>query len=200
VVCRTLKVAHSDQALAPHRVALVLNREQGDGSAGMVRQVALTELRESLVGSPLQGVVEGITGGRGEPGRHARVRRVSWDVHVDLTTSTLELMVRATTVRGSPRVAEMVKDVPEQGRKVGTVQPVTTEPSAGPVGGVGVVIHLSTIRKKRIIISSTKKRQQIRTQKKPPRQHINSGSDSDNLAKLRCVKMVQNLEIYLISK
>jgi hypothetical protein len=155
MVCRTLRVTHSGQALALHHVALILNREQGNGSAGKARQVVLTELHEGLVGSPLQGVVEVIAGGRGEPGHHARVRRVSQDVHVDLTTSTPELTVRVITVCGSPRVAEMVKHVPEQGRKVGTVQPVATEPSIGPDGDVGLVIHLSITRKKRIIISST---------------------------------------------
>jgi hypothetical protein len=110
--------------------------------------VALTELHEGLVGSPLQGVIEVIAGGRGESGRHARVRRVRRDVHVDLAVSTSELTVRVTTVHGSLRVTEMVKHVPEQGRKARTVQPVTTEPSVGSEGGVGVVIHLSTTRKK----------------------------------------------------
>jgi hypothetical protein len=94
------------------------------------------------VGSPLHGVIEVITGGRGEPGCHARVRRVSRDVHVDLAASTPELMVRVITVRGSPRVAKMVKHVPEQGRKAQTVQPITTEPFVSPEGGVGVVVHL----------------------------------------------------------
>jgi hypothetical protein len=84
------------------------------------------------VGSPLHGATEVIANGHGEPGHHARVGRVSQDIHVDLTVSTPELIVRATTVRGSPRVAEMVKHVPEQGRKTRTVQPITTEPSIGP--------------------------------------------------------------------
>jgi hypothetical protein len=110
--------------------------------------VALTELREGLVGRPLQGVVEVVAGGRGEPGRHARVRRVSRDVHVDLAASTPELTVWAPTVRGSPRVAETVEHIPEQGRKDWMVQLVTTEPSVGPKGCVGVVIHLSKTRKK----------------------------------------------------
>jgi hypothetical protein len=110
--------------------------------------VVLTELHEGLMGSPLQGVIEVVVGGRGEPDRHARVGRVSRDVHVDLAASTSELRVRVTTVRGSPRVAEIMKCVLEQSRKAGTVQPVITEPSVGPEGGVGVVIHLSTIRKK----------------------------------------------------
>jgi hypothetical protein len=53
VVCRTLRVAHSGQARASRRVALVLDREQGIGAVGKARQVALTELYEGLVGSPL---------------------------------------------------------------------------------------------------------------------------------------------------
>jgi hypothetical protein len=75
--------------------------------------VALTELCEGLVGSPLQSVIEVIVGGCGKPDRHARVEGVSRDVHVDLTTSMPELMVRAATVRGSSRVAKMVKHIPE---------------------------------------------------------------------------------------
>jgi hypothetical protein len=65
------------------------------------------------------------------------------DVHVDFAASTPELMIWAATVRGSPRVAEMVQHVPEQGRNAGMVQPVATKPSVGPMGGVGVVVHLS---------------------------------------------------------
>jgi hypothetical protein len=174
-----LRVTHSGLALAPRRVALIMNREQGNGGASKTRQVVLTELHEGLVGSRLQGVIEVVAGGHGELGRHARVRRVSRDVHVDLTASTPGITLQVTTVRGSPCVAETVKHIPEQGRKARTVQPVTTEPSVGPEGGVGVVIYLSTTRKKQIIISSMEQRQQTRTQKKPPRQHVNSGSDSD---------------------
>jgi hypothetical protein len=148
VVHRTLGVTHNGQALAPCRVALILNRKQGNGCAGKAQQVALTELHEGLVGSPLQGVVEVVAGRRGEPGHHARVRRLSRDVHVDLTASMPKLTVWATTVRGSPRVAETVKHVLKQGRKTGMTQPVTTEPSVGPEGDIGVVIHLSTTRKK----------------------------------------------------
>jgi hypothetical protein len=67
---------------------------------------------------------------------------------MDLTAPTPKLTVQATMVCGSPRVAKTVKHVPEQGRKAGTVQAVSTEPSIGPEGGVGVVVHLSTTRKK----------------------------------------------------
>jgi hypothetical protein len=88
-----LGVAHSDQALAPRRVALILNGEQGNGGARKAQQVALIELCEGLVGNPLQGVIEVVAAGRGEPGRHARVRRVSRDIHVDLTAAPPELMV-----------------------------------------------------------------------------------------------------------
>jgi hypothetical protein len=87
---------------------------------------------------------------------------------VDLAASTAELMVRATMVCGSPRVATTVKHVPEQGQKAGTVQPVATKPSIGPEGCIGVVVHLSKIRKKQVTISSTEQRQQTKTQKKPP--------------------------------
>jgi hypothetical protein len=113
VVRRALGVTHSGQALAPRRVALVLDGEQGNGSAGKARQVALTELREGLVGNPPQGVVEVIAGGRGEPGRHARVRGLSRDVHMDIAASMPELTVRAARIRRNPRVAEMVKHVLE---------------------------------------------------------------------------------------
>jgi hypothetical protein len=99
------------------------------------------------VGSPLEGVIEVIADGRGEPGRHAWVRRVSRDIHVDLTASTPELTVRMNTVRGSPHVADTVEHIPEQGQKAGTVQPVATEPSIGLEGDIGVVIHLSKTRK-----------------------------------------------------
>jgi hypothetical protein len=62
-------------------------------------------------------VIEVVAGGRGEPGRHARVGRVNRGIHVDLTTSTHEPTVWATMVHGSPRVAETVKHVLKQGRK-----------------------------------------------------------------------------------
>jgi hypothetical protein len=60
----------------------------------------------------------------------------------------------------SPRMAETVEHVLEQSRKVGTVQSVAMKPSVSPEGVVGVVIHLSKTRKKRINISSIEQRQQ----------------------------------------
>jgi hypothetical protein len=93
VVSRALGVTNGGQALTPRCVALVLDGEQDNSGADEARQVALTKLREGLVGSPLQGDIEVVAGGRGEPGRHAWVRRVSWDVHVDLAASTPKLTV-----------------------------------------------------------------------------------------------------------
>jgi hypothetical protein len=110
--------------------------------------VALIELHEGLVGSPLQSVVEVITSSRGKPSRHGQVGGVSQNVHVDLAAPQPELMVRTATVRGEPRVAEAVQHVLKQGGEPGAVQPVTTEPSVGSKGGIGVVIHLSKTREK----------------------------------------------------
>jgi hypothetical protein len=53
MVSRTLGVTHGGQALTPHRVTLILDKGQGNGGANKARQVALTKLREALVGSPL---------------------------------------------------------------------------------------------------------------------------------------------------
>jgi hypothetical protein len=53
VVGRKLRVANSSHALIPHRIALVLNGEQGDGGAVEDWQVVLKELCEGLVCSPL---------------------------------------------------------------------------------------------------------------------------------------------------
>jgi hypothetical protein len=58
VVGRKLGVTNDSHALTPHRVALVSNGEQGDDGTVEARQVALTELHESLVGSPIQGVIK----------------------------------------------------------------------------------------------------------------------------------------------
>jgi hypothetical protein len=54
------------------------------------------------------------------------------------------------TVCGNPCVAKAVQHVPEQGGKTGAVQPITTEPSVGFEGGIGVVVHLLKTREKRI--------------------------------------------------
>jgi hypothetical protein len=121
---------------------------------------------------------------------------------MDLKASMPELLVRATAVRGNPLVVKTVKHIPEQGRKAGTVQPIVTEPSVGLEGGVGVVIHLSTTRKKRTIISPIEQRQQPELKRN---HHDNTSTQiltqtDDNPAKLSCVKMVQNLENYLIPK
>jgi hypothetical protein len=152
-----LEVTHGSQAFTPHHVALILDGEQSNGGAGEAWQMALIELREGLMGSPLQSVIEVIAYSRGEPGHHAQVGGMS------LAASMPKLVVRAATVRGSPRVAEMVQHIPEQGRKAGTVQHVPEQgqkaamkSSVGPDGGVGLVVHLSKSREKRINISSIK--------------------------------------------
>jgi hypothetical protein len=62
---------------------------------------------------------------------------------VDLAVPRPEL-----TVRRSPLIAKAVQHVPEQGGKDGAVQPVTTEPSIGSEGGIGVVVHLLKTREK----------------------------------------------------
>jgi hypothetical protein len=127
--------------------------------------VALTELREGLVGSPLQSVVEVVPSSRGKSSRHGRVGGVSQNVHMNLAAPQSELMVRTDAIRGKPRVAEAVQHVLKQGRKPEAVQPITTEPSVSSKGGVGVVIHLSKTREKRINISSIEQRQQTKTPK-----------------------------------
>jgi hypothetical protein len=148
MVGQKLGVVDGGHTLTPHRVALILNGEQGKSGVAENRQVALTELLEGLVGSPLQSVVEAVTPSRGKSSRHGWVGGVSQNVHMDLTAPQPELMVRTAMVRGKPCVAEAVQHVPEQGGKRGAVQPITMEPSVGSKGGVGVVIHLSKIRKK----------------------------------------------------
>jgi hypothetical protein len=84
VVGWKLRVTNGGHTLTAHHIALVLNREQGDGGVIEDRQVALTELREGLVGSPVRSVIEVITPSRGEPSRHGQVSGVSRDVHMDL--------------------------------------------------------------------------------------------------------------------
>jgi hypothetical protein len=53
MVGQKLGVADGAHALTLHHVALILNGEQGNGSVTENWQVALTELHEGLVGSPL---------------------------------------------------------------------------------------------------------------------------------------------------
>jgi hypothetical protein len=106
-----IRVANGGQALTPNCVALVPDRKQGNSNAIETQQVALTKLHEDLVGNPLQSVIEVVALSRGEPSRHARVRGVSWDVHVVLTMRMPKLTVWMTTVRGSPRVPETVQHV-----------------------------------------------------------------------------------------
>jgi hypothetical protein len=72
-----------------------------------------SELREDLVGSPLQSVVEVITPSCGKPSYHGRVGGVSRNVHIDLAAPQPKWMVRAATVRGEPRVAKAVQHVSE---------------------------------------------------------------------------------------
>jgi hypothetical protein len=108
VVGQKLEVANGSHALTLHRIALILNGEQGDGGAVEDQQVALTELHEGLMGSPLQSVIEVVAPSRGEPSRHGRVSGVSWNVHMDLVVPKPKLTVRATTVRGSPLIAKAV--------------------------------------------------------------------------------------------
>jgi hypothetical protein len=61
MVGRKLGVANGGYALTSHRVALVLNGEQGYGGVAEDWHVALIELCEGLVGSPLYSVVEVVT-------------------------------------------------------------------------------------------------------------------------------------------
>jgi hypothetical protein len=160
-------VNNSGHALTPHRVALVLLREQGNGGVTEDWQVALTELREGLVGSPLQSVIEVVASSRGKPSHHSQVSGVGRNVHMDLATPQPKLMVQAATVRGNPHVAKAVQHVLEQGGKTGAVQHFTMEPSIRSEGGVGAVVHLSKTREKQINISSIEQRQQTTTPNKP---------------------------------
>jgi hypothetical protein len=98
--------------------------------------------------SLLQSVIEIVTPSCGKPSHHGQISGVSQNVHMDLAVPQPELTVRMATVRGEPRVAEAVQHVSEKGGEPGVEQPITTEPSIGSKGGVGVVIHLSKIREK----------------------------------------------------
>jgi hypothetical protein len=112
-----LGVTNGGHTLTPHRVALILNGEQGESGVAKDRQVMLIELCEGLVGSPLQSVVEVITPSHGKPSCHGWVGGVSRNVHMDLAAPQRELMVQAAMVRGMSCVAEEVQHVPEQGGK-----------------------------------------------------------------------------------
>jgi hypothetical protein len=148
MVDRKLRVTDGGHVHTPHHVALVLNGEQGNDSVTENRQVALTELCEGLVGSPLQSVVEVVTPSHGKPSCYGRVGGVSRNVHMDLAAPQPELMVRAAAIHEKSRVAKAVQHVPEQGGKPWAVQSVTAESFISSKGGVGVVIHLSKIREK----------------------------------------------------
>jgi hypothetical protein len=111
---------------------------------------------------------------------------------MDLAAFMPELTVWVTTVRESPRVAETVKHVSKQGQKAGTVQPVATEPSIGPEGGVGVVVHLLGTRKNETTFHPLNR--DIKPELKR-NHHDNTSTQillltSDNLAKPCCVKPV----------
>jgi hypothetical protein len=167
VVGRKLGVTNGGHVLTLHRVTLISNGEQGDGGVAEDQQVAFTKLREGLIDNPLQSVVKVIAPSRGKPSHHGRVSGVSRNVHMDLAAPQPELTVQAATVCRNPRVAKAVQHVPEQGGKIGAVQPITTKPYVGSDGGVGVVVHLSKTREKRINISSIGQRQQTKTPNKP---------------------------------
>jgi hypothetical protein len=110
---RKLGIANGGHALTPQRIVLILNGEQGDGGVTEDWHVVLTELREGLVGSPLQSVVELIDSSRGKPSRHGRVSGVSQNVHMDLAAPQPKLTVRIAMVCGNPCVAKAVQHVLE---------------------------------------------------------------------------------------
>jgi hypothetical protein len=105
MVGRKHTVTNSGHALTPHHVALVSNGEQGNGGVTEDWQVVLIELREGLVGSPLQSVIEVVASNRGKPSHHSRVSGVSQNVHMDHTAPQPKLTVQTTTVCRNPRVA-----------------------------------------------------------------------------------------------
>jgi hypothetical protein len=73
---------------------------------------------------------------------------VSLNVHMDLAAPQPELTVWTAMLCRYPHIAKVVQHVPEQGGKIGVVQPITTEPSVGSKGEIGVVIHLLKTREK----------------------------------------------------
>jgi hypothetical protein len=103
MVGRKLGVVDGGHTLTPHRITLVLNGEQGNGGVTENRQVALIELCEGLVGSPLQSVVEVVTPSRGKPSHLVWVGGVSQNVHMDLSAPQPKLKVQMATVRGTSR-------------------------------------------------------------------------------------------------
>jgi hypothetical protein len=85
--------------------------------------VTLTELCEGLVSSPLQSIVKVVVSSRGKLSRHSRVSGVSRNVHMDHTAPQPELTLRATIVRGNPRVAKSVQHVRSKVGKLGRCNP-----------------------------------------------------------------------------
>jgi hypothetical protein len=122
---------------------------------------------------------------------------------MDLAAPQSELTVQTTVIRGTTLVAEAVQHVSEQGKKLGAVQPVTTEPSIGSKGGVGVVIHLSKQGGNESTFHLSNRDNKPKLQNKPRRQqNVNSDSvfSKDNLAKLHRLRLVQNQEKRTIRK
>jgi hypothetical protein len=85
-----LRVASGGHMLTLHHVALVLNGEQGNGGVTEDWQVALTELQEGLVGSPLQSVIKVVA-----PSRHGRVSG-----RAGMSTWTLQCPARTDSTGG----------------------------------------------------------------------------------------------------
>jgi hypothetical protein len=111
MVGRKLGVTYGCHILTPHHIALIPNGKQGDGGVAEDRQVALTELCEGLVGSPLQSVIEVVASSHGKPSHHSRVSGVSQNVHMDLAAPQPELTVRMAMVSRNPHVAKVVQHV-----------------------------------------------------------------------------------------
>jgi hypothetical protein len=109
MVGQKLEIINGGYGLTPRHVALVPNGEQSDGGVVEDQQVALIELREGLVGSPLQSVIEVITLSHGKPSHHGWVGGVSWNVHMDPAAPQPELMVRVATVHRKSCVAKSVQ-------------------------------------------------------------------------------------------
>jgi hypothetical protein len=121
MVGQKLGIANGGHTLTPHRIALILNRERGDDGVIEDQQVVLTELREGLVGSPLQSVIEVVASSRGKPSHHSRVSGVSQNVHMVLAMPQSKLTMWTTTVCGNPCVAKAVQHISEKGGKIEAV-------------------------------------------------------------------------------